>query len=305
MDGNGAETGPLSPKKPASPYQGERAALATMHGKAAALERPFRAGLGLALWVPEGLDTDQLGTFTGEVNRVGDPRAVAVKKARLGMETAGLEYGLASEGSFGPHPLAPFLQGHHEYLAFVDGRRDFVVVESFYSGKTNFGRTCCGSWREAAAFAGAHGFPAHGLVVRPGGAPDLDGPERELEMVKGIQCPRELENAVRTALEKSPARRVWVETDMRAHQNPTRMRALRALAFRLVRRMRRLCPACRCPGFGLVALEAGLPCEACGLPTGMAGAEVHGCPLCPETVREPRADGLRKAPAGECERCNP
>ena len=48
----------------------ERVALGTMHGKAAAIAPPL-ARLGIALVVPEGLDTNRFGTFTGETPRHG------------------------------------------------------------------------------------------------------------------------------------------------------------------------------------------------------------------------------------------
>lgn len=64
------------------------------------------------------------------------------------------------------------------------------------------------------------------------------------------------------------------------HQNPTQMRMLRKLAFRLVRRMNRYCSDCLSPGFGLVDTETGLPCGDCGLPTRLIRWEIHGCPRC-------------------------
>jgi len=48
----------------------DRAALRTMHGKAAAIAPPL-ARLGITLVVPKGLDTDRFGTFTAEVPRKG------------------------------------------------------------------------------------------------------------------------------------------------------------------------------------------------------------------------------------------
>jgi len=59
--------------------------------------------------VPAGLDTDGLGTFTGEVERPAPPRETALLKARLAIETTGLPRALASEGSFGPHPALGFV----------------------------------------------------------------------------------------------------------------------------------------------------------------------------------------------------
>ena len=48
------------------------------------------------------VDTDRLGTFTGEVERPGPPRETALMKARLGQGATGLPCALASEGAFGP-----------------------------------------------------------------------------------------------------------------------------------------------------------------------------------------------------------
>lgn len=94
---------------PPSPlcYEHETAVLATMHGKQVAVGPPFREILGLKLRLPDDIDTDALGTFTGEVERKGTMLETAIAKARLGMELTGSKLGLASEGSYGPHPVAP------------------------------------------------------------------------------------------------------------------------------------------------------------------------------------------------------
>jgi hypothetical protein len=77
-------------------YRDRRAVLATMHGKERAIGRPLRAGLGLEIVVPAALDTDRLGTFSGEVERVGSPWDVAIRKARFGMAATGLPFGIAN-----------------------------------------------------------------------------------------------------------------------------------------------------------------------------------------------------------------
>ena len=71
-------------------FSGRRAALATMHGKEAAIAPAFRDRLGLVLETPQVIDTDALGTFTGEIPRVGSMRKTAIAKARLGMAATGL-----------------------------------------------------------------------------------------------------------------------------------------------------------------------------------------------------------------------
>lgn len=80
------------------PYVGSRVVLANMHGKDTAIAPVLRARLGLVVTTAPDLDTDVLGTFTGEIPRAGTIREVA--KARLGMAATGLPIGIASEGSY-------------------------------------------------------------------------------------------------------------------------------------------------------------------------------------------------------------
>ena len=94
---------------PASSFAGRRAVLATMHGKERAIVPAFRDILGIDIEVPGNLDTDQLGTFSGEVERAGTMDEVLVAKAKLGLKMSGLDLAIASEGSFGPHPQMPFI----------------------------------------------------------------------------------------------------------------------------------------------------------------------------------------------------
>ena len=88
----------------------QQVSLATKHRKEQTVSRPLRSGLGFRIVVNEQIDTDAFGTFTGEIERPGSPREVLLQKARLGMEITGLSLGIASEGSFGPHPSMPFIE---------------------------------------------------------------------------------------------------------------------------------------------------------------------------------------------------
>lgn len=89
------------------PYAGRRAVIATMHRKEEAIGPALHAGLALSTVSPRALNTELLGTFCGEAARQGTMLGVAVQKARLGMCAAALPLGVASEGSFGPHPRIP------------------------------------------------------------------------------------------------------------------------------------------------------------------------------------------------------
>lgn len=280
-------------------YLGRRAVLATRHAKERAVACPLRAGLGLEVVVPPDIDTDVLGTFTGEVPREGEAEAVALKKARWGMALTGLPLGLASEGSFGPHPQIGFVPVHHELLVFVDAELQLYAVEQFTTTSTNFAHLEVAAASELTDFLAYTCFPSHALIVRPnagGETPDIH---------KGIADYRGLERAVSAARAVSEDGLARVETDMRAQHNPSRQRVIRRLALKLARRLRTACPQCFAPGWGFVTVEPGLPCADCGTPTYVARHEVFACPRCGYEQAVPRRDGLREADPRHCTFCNP
>ena len=272
-------------------FKGRSAVLATRHGKEQALAEPLARLTGLALHVPEDLDTDRLGTFTGEVARPAPMRETARLKARLGIEASGLGAALASEGSFGPHPVLPFAAAAHEMLLFLDDEQGIEIVETRLSPETNFAALDLdGGAPDLDAFLARIGFPGHGVVLRAG--------ER---IVKGIRDRKTLERAIGQAGDQ-PLR---LETDMRAHMNPTRMGEIAKLGEQLALRLATPCPACGAPGFGVVRSETGLACEDCGAPTALTRALVFGCARCAHEETRPRPDGRWAATPAECPECNP
>jgi hypothetical protein len=290
---NGALQGPAGAGR-VHPYEGARAVIATRHAKERVIAPPLADRFGLVTVPAEGLDTDSLGTFTGEIARHGTMLEVAVAKARLGMAAAGLPIGIASEGTFGPHPGLPFVPAGLELLVIVDDRIGLVLHESLVAPRTNFGR-CVMPGGDVDRFLRDVGFPTHGLIVRRGG----DGPA----VAKGITDRAALDAAVAAAVAEAGS--AGIETDMRACFNPTRMATIGTLAGRLADRLARLCPACGTPGFGRVGALDGLPCEDCHQPTSMVRAEIHGCARCGLRIEKQRADGLRCAPSRLCSSCNP
>jgi hypothetical protein len=280
-------------------YQGRIVCLATKHGKERAIARPLRHGTGLELLVPADLDTDALGTFTGEVPREGRPLDVCLAKARLGMGATGLPLGLASEGSFGPHPFMPYVPSDLEIMAFVDDERGFSIHEMQFSMKTNYAQREVCAFGELGDWLRGVGFPTHGLIVRP------KSQHPRVAVEKGIVTPGHLRAAVERATACSEEATALVETDMRAHFNPTRMRLISRLAFKMARRLATPCPACAAPGWGMTGQSTGLRCEACGTPTEMILSEIFSCTGCAHREERPRLDGLPAAPAGRCPCCNP
>ncbi len=273
----------------AESYRGRRAALATRHGKEQVITPEMMAHAGLGLVVPSGLDTDQLGTFTGEIPRLAPMRETARRKAIMGMDATGLPLGIASEGSFGPHPSIPFLAAARELLIFIDAERGLEIVEEQLSPETNFAAIDLAADADLDGFLHRIGFPLHAVILRS-----------DAGLVKAIASRSQLDEALRQA---QGAMRL--ETDMRAHLNPTRMGEIGKLAERLARRIATPCPACAAPGFGVVRAGRGLPCAECGTPTDLIRILINGCSLCGYELEQPRPDGQTSAAPSHCPECNP
>jgi hypothetical protein len=281
---------------PSSTYAESRVALLTQHGKEGVIASVLDTALGCRVERVTGYDTDLLGTFTRDIPRAGMQLEAARKKARIGMQLSGLSLGLASEGSFGLDPFAGMFPWNVEFLIFIDDERGLEVV-GVAQGKANFSHLLTDDWVAAEAFAKQVGFPAHHLVVRPES-------EDDPRIHKGIAAWVELEAVFAWAVAASASGRVFVETDVRAHANPTRMDNIRLAAEDLAKKLRLLCPSCGTPGFWIVERVEGLPCEACGAPTRETCAEVHGCLRCAHRETHERADRQYADPS-RCDYCNP
>lgn len=275
-------------------YRGRIAALGTMHGKERAFGPPLLRRLSLRLVVPT-LDTDALGSFSGEVERRGTARETVIAKARLAAETAGLPLGVASEGSFGPHPGLPWMPCGEELAAFVDLETGLTVVERRVGLRTTFSHVAAADLASAESFLDRIGFPAQAVLVRPeSGA----GP-----VAKGIRDRVALAAAIATAVGTGGLARI--EADMRAHMNPMRMGEIRKVAARLARRLATPCPACGSSGYGAEEPVPGLPCGWCGTPTAVPMGIRHRCPACGHAEIRPGPGREATADPGRCPECNP
>lgn len=296
-----------------SPYAGQPVALATRHGKQRVIGRALLHGLGAHLLHLPEIDTDALGSFCGTTLRRGSALEACIAKAELALRHGGTALAIASEGSFGPHPAVPLLPIGVEVMVFLDRRRGLTIHEQLQARRTNFAQRrvtlealeADDASSELQRWLHAVGFPSHGLIVRAAADPRAAKPDSATAIHKGIQSTEALLAAIRCAAAEAPTGEVQLETDMRAHCNPTRMASIRQLSFRLVRRIATPCPSCQAPGWGLIDVLPGLPCGWCGQPTALIRAEIHGCVRCDHRQERPRRDGLRQADPGQCPFCNP
>lgn len=279
-----------------SAYQGRKVALLTQHGKEQVIAPALEPRLGCVVEHVTGFDTDQLGTFTRDVSRPGTQLEAARRKARKGIVLSGLSVGMASEGSFGPDPFSGMFPWNVELLIWIDDQMGLEVV-GIAQGTARSGHLQTSDWGAIETFAVSEGFPQHQLVLRPNGQDDL-------RIYKGIADWARLKSCFLDCIAESSNRQVFVETDLRAFANPSRMQNIEQAARDLLQRLQSCCPACKTPGYWVTERQTGLPCAACGLPTSSYRNAVWTCLRCPHRSVQPRTD-CDAADPKHCASCNP
>jgi hypothetical protein len=280
------------------PYRGFWGAMATMHGKEIAVAPPLCRWFDMAISTAPGIDTDELGTFTGEVARQGTMVDAARAKAKLAIERTGAPLGIGSEGAFGPDPLVPFMASGQEVLLLHEASSGHEIWVHRRTA-TNFEHAIVSGDDELDGFLARVGFPEHAVVVMP------ENGDAAAVVVKGLRDRERARAAIREVSAHTGSRRVMLQSDMRAHLNPTRMSSIGQAARRLALKIARCCPRCGTPGFGLVDVERGRRCRDCETPTRLVLAEIHGCSVCGCRVRRhERSDRIRADPMW-CDYCNP
>ena len=282
----------MNPKK--HPYFGAGAVLATQHEKGQVIAPEFKSLLGMEI-AEFQVDTDSLGTFTGEIERIGTAKDAVLTKARLGITESGCPRSLASEGSIGADPIIPFINSDIELIAFIDDELNFQLVESVRSTEIIAATIKAQPSSDLSDFIRRADFPNHKLIVRSDDKPVSFS-------VKGVDSKQMLEESLQRAFRDFPE--VIIESDLRAHCSPSRMQNIGLAAKKLALRLQRLCPECDAPGWGVVRVIRGLPCSQCGeISEEKVRAEVFGCVKC-IFIEEgrPLADSIDP---GTCNLCNP
>jgi hypothetical protein len=262
----------------------------TCHGKDLAVRSTLLKN-GFELEIYDALNTDTLGTFTGETQRPLSQMETALKKAQLACELTGSDFGLGSEGSFGPHPQVHLLPWNYEVLALWDASNQHAIYAVHGTAETNFASEKVSSLAEATDFAKRVQFPSHALIL---------GSHQDAHFQKGIQDDFDLRRHVNTALQMHPT--VWLETDMRAHMNPTRMKAIAQASEKLSDLLNSPCPACQLPGYGFSSYVPGALCMTCGHATRRPQAEQWHCSKCLFTEEKQLN---KQVSAAHCDICNP
>jgi hypothetical protein len=271
-------------------------ALLTQHGKEAIIAPLLEPLTGCRMVNVTQIDTDRFGTFTREVGREGGQLQAARAKAHAALFHSGLDLAIASEGAFVTDPFAGLIAWNVEIVLLIDLRWNMEIVGKA-QGPARAGQGLVRTTDELMLLVQSLGFPDHRLCMRPDHSEDP-------RVTKGLGTAEELLDAFQAIMAMSSMGRVFVESDLRAHCNPTRQAMIRRASEDLRLKMLSTCPACSMPGFAQTGYLPGLACRVCASPTREPLAHLWSCSVCHHAVE--RRDGLPDlADPGKCDRCNP
>lgn len=277
-------------------FSNRKLIIATKHKKEAIIAPLLEKSLGVITFTDDTFDTDQLGTFTGEIDRELGPMETLRKKCLLAMEKNNCDLGIASEGSFGVHPSYFFMNADDEFLIFIDQKNDLEIITRELSTDTNIAGQEISTMHHLIDFAKQVQFPSHGLIIRK-------SKEDYSKIEKGIHTWEDLKKIFALFLIENES--VYVETDMRAHFNPTRMKVIEKATIKLVEKILSECPTCSTPGFGITDIKPGLPCSHCKFPTKSTLSFIYQCEKCSFQKEEKYPHDKKTENPMYCDICNP
>lgn len=277
-------------------FKGRRLVIATKHKKEEILAPLLEMELGVKCIVNPAFDSDLFGTFSGEIERTENPMITAKLKAEKAMEMTNCDLGLASEGSFGNHPVIHFLPADEEFLVLYDRKNEATFVSRELSVDTNFKGQYISDFADLEDFARQAKFPSHGLILRK-------SKNDKEEITKGIIDWPQLVYTFNNLRKVNKS--VFIETDMRAMFNPTRKKVILAAAYKLLETIKMICPVCHFPGFSVVETKVGLPCKQCHFPTESILSLIYKCKKCGAEEEELFPKGKIEEDPTFCQWCNP
>lgn len=279
-------------------FKGRKLVIATMHKKEKVIAPLLEKYLGVRIIIPKNLNTNQFGTFTREIERTGDQLEAARKKAYAAMDSENVDLGISSEGSFSAHPFIPFVQSNLELVLFIDKKNNYEIKGHYRTSKTNISGQYVSNIEEALDFARKIGFPECGIIVRK-------SENGKNGIYKDIYTKEDFVKKVAEMFSRPFVKRIFLETDMRAHRNPMRMEAIKKATKDLIKNITSLCPKCQTPGFIIIDFEKGLKCSLCNLSTDLPLNDIYQCSVCHYKEKKAVTKYGKTADPRYCGHCNP
>jgi hypothetical protein len=275
-------------------FQNRNLLIVTKHGKEEVLKPVLERALDVKCLLSDAFDTDIFGTFSGEIERKENALTTIRNKCLGAMQYHNVDLAVASEGSFGPHPAAFFATADDELLILIDKKNDLEIIGRKLSLETNFASKECTNLSSFLLFLKQIQFPSHKVILKD---------KNSFEIYKDIDTEEEAIRIFEILVAKHGL--VFAETDMRAMNNPTRMKVIHEAAENLIEKMKSLCPECQHPGFSVTSSVAGLPCSSCNFPTKSILYQTLSCSKCNNTEKNYFPRKVHVEDAMYCDNCNP
>ncbi len=269
---------------------GKNILLVTKHGKEEAIAPVFKAAFNANIDVVSGFDTDQFGMFSGEIKREKSSKETVLDKCKSGLKlNPEYDYAIASEGSFGNHPDSVYLPYNEEWLVFVDKSNSEFVYAKNGTTETNFISQEISSAEELERFFNR--FEPAKFIVK--------SYEDQKVILKGVSSQEEVSQTLQNY------GKITLETDVRAMNNPLRMKNIAKAAENLVAALQSNCPNCGKAGFTVKKSIPGLPCEVCNFPSNYPKNHGKVCDHCGEEEIVEAVHQQKYLDPQYCQICNP
>lgn len=252
-------------------YTGYSLGIFSMYGKESVISPLMYANLKVSSKVPENLGAELMNKIAFDKPKIGTTADRAREKANLAVNLTGCQLGIASEASFVANTDDPSVINHEEVMVLIDTKNNIEIRSSILTTETNYLKCDISSLDELAHFANKVGFPSHGIIMTAGTYPDVVTYDN---MHSWDTLQRQFFNLL------SNYDVVNIEADMRARQNPTRMKIVKEACQKLIVKLNHVCYKCGTPGMELDEERAGLPCMLCENPTKGILSHIYKCQKC-------------------------
>jgi len=274
-------------------HSSKQVGLLTLHRKEQVIAPILANAFDWQVITTTDFDTDQLGTFSGETERVKTALACAEQKAKLACELTGLPLGLGSEGSFGAGPYGGLLPWNEELITVVDQQHNWYVT-GIAQGPSFHRHRLVNSEQQLISYINEIAT-TQALILYPQSRPTDTLFKGLLGLQNVLAAYRECKNRYH--------QEVMVEFDLRAMYCPERRIRIAEATNNLVERLQNSCPSCQQPGFWPDNIVDGLPCQSCYLPTNEVAMRIAVCVGCQYQQKFPVPS--QYADPYHCPHCNP
>ncbi len=282
-------------------FYNRKALIVTKHNKEKVIAPILREALGLHISVAVKVDTDEFGTFSGEIERPDSQYNTAKLKILKAFELyPDAEIAIASEGAFNPHPDCAFIPLNTEIVLLIDRKNQLEISAKYLSLSVSVKEETVSTMEEAWAFIEILGFPENGVIIKAG-----NNKNNKPYIFKDATTRSCLEAALLFFFDISVDGKITMQSDMRAHLNHVRMENIRLATVELLKIIQSVCTDCNTPGFDVKEVIKGLPCSLCNAPTRSTLSYIYECKKCKHQQEKLYPHGKKYEDAGLCDCCNP